>query len=188
MDHPLSRIGKTPSAPPAPSEATPDPPIEAEAQAARLARRVAVHQPEQAVPVGGGWVWALPSQFSAVFAAPIPFFLALVVVAALMWRALKWAYDTRLDKANFFIEMAKRDADHFKLREAELISENQVMTDKIAELEKEKASLSDAGQKALAELADSTERTDPNAGRAWRYQRRARNQFGFCDGHGRAFG
>jgi len=100
------------------------------------------------------------AQFYAVFAAPIPFFLALVGVGAVMWGAVKWAYDTRFAKAKFHIEMAKADAERFKLREAELMSENQVKTDKIAELEKEKASLSEAGQKALAELADSTERTD----------------------------
>jgi hypothetical protein len=100
------------------------------------------------------------TQFYAAFAAPIPFFLALLGVGAVIWSAVKWAYDTRLDKAKFHIEMAKLDADRFKLREAELTSENQVKTDKIAELEKEKASLSEAGQKALAELADSTERTD----------------------------
>jgi hypothetical protein len=47
-----------------------------------------------------------------------------------------------------------------KAREAQLMMQNEVKEDKIAQLEKEKAFLSEAGQKALEELADSTKETD----------------------------
>ena len=47
-----------------------------------------------------------------------------------------------------------------KAREAQLMVQNEVKEDKIAQLEKEKAFLSEAGQKALEELADSTKETD----------------------------
>jgi hypothetical protein len=100
------------------------------------------------------------TQFHAVFAAPLPFLLALLWVGAVMWGAVRWVCETQLRKAKLEIDWARIDMERFKLRRDDLMSENQMKTDKIAELEKEKASLSQAGQKALAELADSTKRTD----------------------------
>jgi hypothetical protein len=102
------------------------------------------------------------AQFRAVLVldALIPFFLALLAVGAAIWALVNWVYETRLRKAKLDIDWARLEIERFKLRRDELISENQIKEQKIADLEKEKASLSQAGQNALAELAASQERTD----------------------------
>jgi hypothetical protein len=50
--------------------------------------------------------WSTAAQFNAVLNAPIAFGLALAVVALVIWRVFEWAYKMRLDKAQFYIEMA----------------------------------------------------------------------------------
>jgi hypothetical protein len=96
----------------------------------------------------------------AVFSAPIPFGLALVAVGAGIFIAVRWAYVDQLRKAKKYRNRARKDRQRFKLHQDKLMSENQIKEHKIAQLEKEKASLSQAGQNALAELADSTDKTD----------------------------
>jgi DNA anti-recombination protein RmuC len=99
------------------------------------------------------------AQFHAVSSAWIPFILALLAVGAGMWLLVRWAYVPQLHKAKKYRQRADNDIKRFKSQTNELKKENKKKGYKIAELENEKARLSEAGQKALAELADSTEET-----------------------------
>jgi hypothetical protein len=111
--------------------------------------------------IAAGVFWYVAAaQFLAVFSAPIPFILALLAVGAAMWGIVKWVYETQLRQAKLDIDWARLEIERFKLRRNDLMLENQTKEDKIAKLEKEKARLSEAGQKALAELAYSTGKTD----------------------------
>jgi hypothetical protein len=71
----------------------------------------------------------LAEQIDSVFRAPVPFFLALFAVLSVsvlgMWRALEWAYQMRLEKAEFYIKMAGQE---HELRER--------LDERLAELDK----------------------------------------------------
>ena len=96
----------------------------------------------------------------AVLSNPIPFGLAVVVALVVILIAARWAYVDQLRKAKKYRNRARKDRQRLKSLQDKLMSENQTKEHKIAELEKEKARLSQAGQNALAELAASQERTD----------------------------
>jgi hypothetical protein len=105
-------------------------------------------------------VYVATAQFSAAFSAAIPFSLALLAWGAAMWGVVKWVCESQLRQAKLDIDLARLEIERFKLRREDLISENQKNEQKIEQLEKDKAVLSQEGQNALKALADSTEKTE----------------------------
>jgi len=102
----------------------------------------------------------VPDQIHAVLRAPIPFFLALLAVGAVMWAIVKWIFETQLRHVKLDIDAARLAIERIKRQVDDLISEYQIKEQKIAELEKFTPLLSQTGQNALKELANSQKRTD----------------------------
>jgi len=96
----------------------------------------------------------------AVISHPFWFALAAIVMFIPIWLIVRWAYVDQLREAKKYRDRIRKDRQRFKCLKDKLKFENQKKEHKIAVLENEKALLSPAGQNALAELADSQERTD----------------------------
>lgn len=101
----------------------------------------------------------IAKQVAIVLQAPVPFFLVMYAIlfsaGVWMYNAFEWAYRMRLDKAQFYIEMAKLDQQRAKERESDLEKELKETTEKLATVEKEKEKLTPAGQEALSEATSS---------------------------------
>jgi hypothetical protein len=61
---------------------------------------------------------SLYEQINAVLAAPIPFFLAMIVVAVVVWRGGEWLYRSVLNKRKELYELSRNEVEHWK-QEAE---------------------------------------------------------------------
>jgi hypothetical protein len=61
---------------------------------------------------------SLYEQINAVLAAPIPFFLAVIVVAVIVWRGGEWLYRSVLNKRKELYELSRNEVEHWK-QEAE---------------------------------------------------------------------
>jgi hypothetical protein len=53
-------------------------------------------------------------QFSAVLAAPIPFFLAVAIIAWAGWRAWQWRFRAVFEKQTELYELSRREVGHWK--------------------------------------------------------------------------
>jgi hypothetical protein len=56
----------------------------------------------------------LSEQLSAVFAAPIPFAIALLPLGAAMWGAFEWSYRLVLNKRKELYDLSRAEVDHWK--------------------------------------------------------------------------
>jgi hypothetical protein len=56
----------------------------------------------------------LSEQIGAVFAAPIPFVIALLPLGGAMWGAYEWAYRSVLNKRRELYELSRSEVEHWK--------------------------------------------------------------------------
>jgi cytoskeletal protein RodZ len=59
---------------------------------------------------------SLYEQLGAVTAAPIPFFIALIVIAWIAWRAWQWRFKAVFEKQKELYEFSRLEVDHWKER------------------------------------------------------------------------
>jgi hypothetical protein len=79
----------------------------------------------------------LPSvseQFGAVIAAPVPFFIAVAVIAWAAWRAWQWRFKAVFEKQRELYDLSRSEVDHWKTNAQQTAKE---LGEKIALLEKQ---------------------------------------------------
>jgi hypothetical protein len=77
---------------------------------------------------------SLYEQLGAVLAAPIPFFLAVVAVAVVVWRGGEWLYRSVLNKRKELYGLSRNEVEHWK-NNAELTAKK--LTETVDQLEKQ---------------------------------------------------
>ena len=98
---------------------------------------------------------SLYEQINAVLGAPIPFFLAVVAVAVIVWRGGEWLYRSVLNKRKELYELSRNEVDHWKTN-AELTAK---------ELREQIASLEDVNAERQSQLDRLTARLGAELGR-----------------------
>jgi peptidoglycan hydrolase CwlO-like protein len=118
---------------------------------------------------------SVSDQWSAVFAAPVPFFLAVVAVATVIWAAILWRYkgvnekraelyDLLNRKAELDTQVAAKAQNELKETVASLEAQKASLTTEIEDLQA-KAQIDQAQKDQLSEKLGRLEQTISTAGR-----------------------
>jgi hypothetical protein len=100
---------------------------------------------------------SLYEQINAVLAAPIPFFLAVIVVAVIMWRGGEWLYRSVLNKRKELYDLSRLEVDHWKDRAELTAAEAKQQVEQIEVMQQRPAAAEDV--KAQQEQIDQLKQT-----------------------------
>ena len=94
----------------------------------------------------------LIEQLNSVFAAPIPWFIALVAIAVVMWRVFEWAYRSLLNKRKELYELSRSEVDYWK----EIAERTTIDATQQIELLKKDRNLTAEAKTQLDQLTETT--------------------------------
>jgi hypothetical protein len=111
-------------------------------------------------------ITSLEAQFSAMFAAFVPFVLVSGVVAYGIWRVFHWAYKMRIEKADDMFERTRQDALVSDKKRKEAEDNLAIMKEGIKKLDAAMAKISPAETEKYVEAERRLERNIVHWGRA----------------------